>query len=609
MSVSNMAFFLDNFSKDCGPLQYVREFTQNAIEAIRKAGREHGYIVWSFDKLTYERTGIKKLCVTDNGCGMSSDELVRHINNLSSSGGTQAFDRNYGIGAKVSSATRNHAGVEYLSWQQGEGNTICLWKDPVTGEYGLKPFRSPDGDDHVAELSPIALEKFPSVAEFGSGTHVVLHGQTENEDTFSTSKEVSGRGAGQWVRKYLNTRYFRIPQNIRIDCQTAGGGDDGFRFVTGQGPVLDAIAGELKGKVQLKNATAYWWIVPEAESDLDVPVRMHSSSKPIASMKTFNPSYFVTGHIAALFQDELHDTIRSSQGRALLQQCGVIVGPDRVVIYVEPTGSGVAPNMARTNLLIDGEPLPWGDWADEFRAKLPRAIRDFMAAMQPAPHDSKNEDERIRSVMDLYTVPKYKPDPKGHSTMADPDSGGGSTDEPVDEPGPRPNPRPGPRPVPQNSAYSELINPNGIRATDITAKQDLPKVIWVSVENKLRHPDMHPNYAAWFTHPNLVNINADFGGYLKLIDRICEKYQDQETARPVVTAVVQSWWSQTLKECIQGLRGLVASGGITRIELSRLLSERSEVLLTASVMPKYLVYQAIHREVSGLLGKARAAAG
>jgi hypothetical protein len=604
MSVSNTGFLLDRFSHDCGPLQYIRELTQNSIEAIRKAGREKGLIVWDFDAVTYDRTGIKKLCITDNGCGMSADEQVRYINSLSCSGSVQAIDKNYGIGAKISSAARNHAGIEYLSWKDGAGSMICLWKDQVTGEYGLRPLGDEDSIEHVASLNDSVINKFPVIAEYGSGTHVVLHGSTDNEDTFSKSAELSERGAGQWVRKYLNTRYFRIPSNIRIDCRSAGGGDEGFRYVTGQGAVLDAVAGDSKGKVQLKNATAYWWIVPPVNAAIP-PIMMPGARKPVASMKTFNPSYYTTGHMAALFQDELHDTIRGTQGRSMLQQCGVLVGYEQVIIYVEPTGSGVAPNMARTQLLIDGESLPWGDWADEFRAKLPKPIKDFMSTIQPASHDTKNEDERIRSVMDLYKVPKYKPAANGPVLAGHTDSGIVPGRR---EPNPDPRPRPDRPPSPsKGSAYSELLNPSGVRATEVISSQSLPALSWVSVEDGTRSPDMFPNHAAWFTLPNQVNANADFGGLKLLVDKFAAGYDNDPAARVVITEVVKTWWSQTLRECIQGLRGLVASGIWSRAELNQILSsEKSADLLTAAVMPKYLVHQAMNREIAGKLGKARA---
>ena len=39
MTVENMTFMLDRLGQDCAPLQFVRELTQNAIEAIRGCRR------------------------------------------------------------------------------------------------------------------------------------------------------------------------------------------------------------------------------------------------------------------------------------------------------------------------------------------------------------------------------------------------------------------------------------------------------------------------------------------------------------------------------------------------------------------------------------------
>src|SRR4051812_14656391 len=145
MRVANMGFLLDRLGADCAPLQFVRELTQNAIEAIDALGdRPSGAIVWDYDRKRYEQLGTYKVCVIDTGTGMTGPEMVKYINALSSSGRHQAVDRNYGVGAKIAAATRNHSGVIYLSWKDGNGSMIHLWRDPATGEYGLRQFRLPD---------------------------------------------------------------------------------------------------------------------------------------------------------------------------------------------------------------------------------------------------------------------------------------------------------------------------------------------------------------------------------------------------------------------------------------------------------------------------------
>jgi hypothetical protein len=132
IKVKNTGFLLDRLGEDCHPLQYLRELTTNAIEAVLRTPSRSGEIVWDVDWITYDLKGVHKLCITDNGDGMAGPQMVDYINQLSSSGSEQSMSGNYGIGAKIATATRNHAGVMYLSWREGQGALIHFWKDSVT---------------------------------------------------------------------------------------------------------------------------------------------------------------------------------------------------------------------------------------------------------------------------------------------------------------------------------------------------------------------------------------------------------------------------------------------------------------------------------------------
>ena len=70
--------------------------------------------------------------------------MRQYINQLSSSSSIQSSDGNYGVGAKVAAATRNHAGLIYLSWKGGKGSMIHLWRNPDTRQYGLRQIQRPD---------------------------------------------------------------------------------------------------------------------------------------------------------------------------------------------------------------------------------------------------------------------------------------------------------------------------------------------------------------------------------------------------------------------------------------------------------------------------------
>ena len=85
MGVENMTFMVNRLGQDCAPLQFLRELTKNAIEGIQQLENASGEIRWDVDWNRYDLTGIFKLCITDNGIGMTGPEMVDYINNLSSS--------------------------------------------------------------------------------------------------------------------------------------------------------------------------------------------------------------------------------------------------------------------------------------------------------------------------------------------------------------------------------------------------------------------------------------------------------------------------------------------------------------------------------------------
>src|SRR2546428_9659461 len=111
MGTANMSFLLDRLGQDCAPLQYLRELTQNAIQAIQRLPDPTGEVVWDVDWNIHTLTGRYKLCVIDTGEGMTGDEMVKYINQLSSSIHVQSAGGNFGVGAKVAAAPRNPAGL------------------------------------------------------------------------------------------------------------------------------------------------------------------------------------------------------------------------------------------------------------------------------------------------------------------------------------------------------------------------------------------------------------------------------------------------------------------------------------------------------------------
>ena len=144
MTVRDMAFFVDKLNEDCSPLQFLRELTKNAVEAIQNLDEPVGEIRWDLDWNRHMVTdgAVAKLCVIDTGIGMTGEEMVTYINQLSSSIHKRSVTGNFGIGAKISAAPLNPEGLVYLSWKDGKGYMIQLYRDREVNEYGLLRFGS-----------------------------------------------------------------------------------------------------------------------------------------------------------------------------------------------------------------------------------------------------------------------------------------------------------------------------------------------------------------------------------------------------------------------------------------------------------------------------------
>src|SRR5436305_1256311 len=121
LEVERMGFLLERLAADTPVDQQLRELNQNSLEAILRRFRigdsSPGRIIWDIDWSFYASNQVYKLSITDNGDGMSPDDMVRYLNNLSvqGAGGTQGLTANFGVGAKITALARNPFGLVYRS--------------------------------------------------------------------------------------------------------------------------------------------------------------------------------------------------------------------------------------------------------------------------------------------------------------------------------------------------------------------------------------------------------------------------------------------------------------------------------------------------------------
>jgi hypothetical protein len=600
MTVNNIGFLLDRLGQDCHPLQFIRELTKNAIEAIQRTGAP-GTIIWDYERAAFELEGLRKLCIVDTGDGMTGDEMVKFINQLSSSATKQSLQGNYGVGAKIAAATRNRAGVSYFSWKNGVGSMIFLFRDELTQQYGLKQWERSDGT--WTHFLPIEDDVKPEIIK-DHGTMVVLHGAKAHDDTLIAPDIAPA--PRRWITRYLNTRYFQIPENITISCREGnllvGGPPDDLgskRTVLGQGEYLRRYA-TTTGSVTLDGAIAHWWIIGEHAEEKTDPADKYSGHLE------------ARGHTAALYQNELYELMIGRAGMSRLQQFGITFGYDRVIIYVEPKADArLTTNTARTALLLGNESLPWDEWAAEFRSKLPSELKSFVESRAPdatrADH-LKNIRERLKAILDLYKVSRYRPATDGplridtdHSTRGGRPARTNTTRLPTDAPVVREQTTSGGK---DGNIYA-LFERKGGAPGEKVEPDVFPKVSWVSVADGSRSEGFIEDRAAkYLADQNHLQVNADFRVFRDMAKHLLQNYRQVAGAESVIEDTVHAWFEQALVEAVIGTQALRNSKHWSSDEIGRALSEEA---LTACVMQRYHIYTAAKRELGAKIGSAKQA--
>jgi len=597
LKVANTGFLLDRLGEDCHPLQFLRELTQNGIEAILRTPNRCGDIVWDVDWNSFEldESGVYKLSVIDAGEGMTGEEMVKYVNQLSSSVSEQSLTGNFGVGAKIAAATRNHHGLIYLSWKQGKGTMVHLWRDPETGQYGLRQFSQPDGGwAHYVEVDDAV--KPPGIDEHG--TMVVLLGNSAEADTMTSP--VGAASPSRWISKYLNSRFFRFPEGVTVRAREgwkmprSDKDRNVLRTLTGQADYLTKHRQE-SGEVPLSSARARWWILRDEDA--------------ITQNSGFVES---AGHVAALYRDELYELSAGRTGMAKLQQFGILFGHRQVVIYIEPIsddGKIITTNTARTQLLLKNEPLPWSDWASEFRAAMPKAIQKLIEEKAAASSESDHSQsirERLKQIIDLYKITRYRPAPDGslkidmeNSARGGESKAGGSGSTAST------SSRSGTKGGQAGGIYAVFLKSDG--GSGERVRPDLfPKVDWVSVKNGTREPgDFEDRAARYIPELNHLLINADFRVFSDMIDRWCRDLPPTPGTKETVTSAVHGWFQQALVETVIGVQALRSSREWPIESFEKALSEEA---LTAAVMPRYHVYNSVKRELGSKLGKLQSSA-
>jgi len=367
-----------------------------------------------------------------------------------------------------------------------------------------------------------------------------------------------------------------------------------FRTVRGQRYFLDQHT-QAQGRLPITGATVHWRILTDDHDYRAKQANIWAS----------------TGHRACLLQGELFEMVTAARGGyEKLKEFGIRFGYERVVLYIEPQvdGSRVTQDSVRTQVKINGQPVPWEAYANEFEDKMPHELRAFqeeIAAGSRHRDHSAAVRERLADIAELFKIPRYRPEPDGAKHADEPNIGGtaGEEERLRAERQPRKPRQPGGT---GGNVYALFEDERGQSAAEVDA-HTLPEiqVDWVSTKDGTRSwPHLEDRAAGYDRRHNRLEINSDFRGFTDVLVRWEKRYAGVAGADIVIEEVAASWWQQGLQETILGVLALQGSEHWDERTVAEAVSE---VSLTAAAMARYHLDAVLKRELANRLGTLRAA--
>lgn len=522
--------FVDRMHGECTELQWLRELVVNSLEAIAETGSGGSILVHSVEQNMEGIGPVRKLAVTDTGEGIAPEHLYSSFQVAMTSRGRG----NYGIGAKIAALPMNPAGMIYRSQIEGGIPAELMWRK--TGKYGY--YAAQDWTDENGEVGYVTEPScdeatFSQIRIGGHGTQVVLCGEDPEDDTCKTLGPPTAKSTGNlhWAIRYLNFKFWRIPENIviRVENAKANRSDSepkSYRVHGGEKGMNNFAAHQGVVELELSPFKVRWYLLKE-------DVKKRNSQNGWRDGRT----------IGTLFREntgviEVYAMRRTQRGASLMNDFGIYTGAERVVLLVEPTGLGqerMVPTTARNDLRVgDKESIT------SLYKEIGQEFAGLMAEKAPILADYvKNQLEGLRSTSDqqalkdviakaieLYKIRDYRRIAKGtirtsdkldetqstqdvqHSENSDTD-----TNPPDPDPDP-PEPEPDPivRPVPPVKTRPRLIidSDGSGKAQQVPPNIEPKKFIWSKLD-----PFKVTDYEN--DSQKIVTINTDGETYNRLL--------------------------------------------------------------------------------------------
>ena len=425
-----ISLLIDSWRNQISQDQQYREFTQNSIESIKRVQKQNpeykGIIKWGIDERYLNKHKVKKLCIIDNGEGMTPQEMLLNLNSLGGSTRNNEY-YNHGCGAKIAGLAHNREGLIYRSWKNGQGYVAKFMRNEM-GRYGMVKIKN-------RNTHPLPeIEKPAEIKEHGC--MVTLLGDSFEQNTtepvkgnYGTLLKNSRNSKTEWLSAYLNTKFYNVPNNIKLTCS---------RFLENRTTTVNIIKGheyglgldfEKKDEVQL------------TKTKVKIFYRENANRQEVSNKQ----NYVTNGQLAIVNQGEVIKLEFSSAGGVNpLPAWGLQCLKKHVALVLIPEGQ-FKQNIERTDLTHEGMSIneQLNLWKTEFKEAMPQWLKDIEAKKQLEQMEKDNDTEtRLKNISPLFKKERYYNSERGDVNIKEDEKRKASSkkDNMGDEPDPNPNP-------------------------------------------------------------------------------------------------------------------------------------------------------------------------
>lgn len=439
----NTGAHIDVLGQQLPPHQYLREKFVDALDA------DADFIEFGCLWEAVETLGVYRALISDNGHGMSPDELKKFFGGIGEGKHEHGLGKHFHVGGRISLLPWNHYGLFIVTLKDDVLSTMWLrndddgkgyypvqmsWHDEdgsIKTDYVVPADVWSEDDIKVLGFDPVNVLHAEAL-KVNHGTSFILMGSEPTEHTLFGPADQHGRYDNRaYTRPGLNARIWELPEGVRIRAVEFSSSDVERWPTENTGTDLTKIIDGKRVEVgkyrYLKGAKHYVTYTSasgdkqvEASGTMTVPedgtvIHWFMRDEAYDGDGILKKTKLQNGFLATVNQNELFhvsDNYRDFYALGVTEKSVY----DRTYVVFEPVDSvinGVAQNTQRTALdwYTDGRKYDeaLGDhmeiWFTHFRNHLPREIKDAVKAARAAHSVGASDDhERAKRFADKFAA-------------------------------------------------------------------------------------------------------------------------------------------------------------------------------------------------------------